>query len=268
MITLGERGLRVISLHQQLLEHGLLPPDASDEVRRHLYGPITEGAVKTFQAQRGLHVDGIVGPITLRALDREEHPKITAPEPDWKNAPHVPTTALRIADEEYKKDVREDYGRPNRGPRVDEYLVGQDKNTNLLCYKRYAGLKETCPHCRNLDAPTDECVGSPWCGRFAKFCFDEAAARLNEESHVHDWGSLASAYKWLEAAKKRGRLVKEPAPGRVGVIYVPGAIGHVDIVANIDSNGDHVWTREGNAGDRVDARRRLISEHADFVDLG
>jgi len=34
------------------------------------FGPTTEGRVKTFQSQKGLHADGIVGPLTWKALGR------------------------------------------------------------------------------------------------------------------------------------------------------------------------------------------------------
>jgi peptidoglycan hydrolase-like protein with peptidoglycan-binding domain len=33
-----------------------------------IFGPITENAVREFQASRGLSVDGIAGPITFTAL--------------------------------------------------------------------------------------------------------------------------------------------------------------------------------------------------------
>src|SRR5919112_494795 len=39
-------------------------------------GPLTRGAVRTYQRRRGLQVDGIAGPRTRRALGRRGRPRL------------------------------------------------------------------------------------------------------------------------------------------------------------------------------------------------
>jgi len=62
-IRMGSRGEAVRELQQLLLSHGYSPGPIDS-----IFGPLTESAVMAFQKDRGLVVDGIVGPITWNAL--------------------------------------------------------------------------------------------------------------------------------------------------------------------------------------------------------
>ena len=63
LLSLGSSGAEVLALQQQLFALGY-NPGASDGY----FGPVTEAAVKEFQAANGVYVDGIVGPVTNNAL--------------------------------------------------------------------------------------------------------------------------------------------------------------------------------------------------------
>lgn len=59
----GSRGAEVKAIQQALKDRGLFNDDVTG-----YYGPITQEAVRKFQRQKGLQVDGIAGPQTLKAL--------------------------------------------------------------------------------------------------------------------------------------------------------------------------------------------------------
>ena len=59
----GSRGNEVRAIQQALKERGLFHSDVTG-----YYGSITQEAVRKFQRQKGMQVDGIAGPQTLRAL--------------------------------------------------------------------------------------------------------------------------------------------------------------------------------------------------------
>ena len=89
----GERGAEVRQLQERLNAAG-----ARDAAGRVLgtdgqFGQRTEDAVRNFQRARGLEVDGIAGPETLRALQR---PAPTRPAPGTPGAPEpTPPAGLR-----------------------------------------------------------------------------------------------------------------------------------------------------------------------------
>lgn len=148
---------------------------------------------------------------------------------------------------------------PNRGPRVDQYLAGIGATRpDLLCGLRSAG--KPCGHC--TDKPTPECIGSQWCGRFAKWDFDRVDPLI-----LAGWGSLASALKWRDQAKNRRCWIETPSPGRVGLHLDAGGHGHVTLVALIV--GDVITTVAGNEGNEVGVRQRAPSYfNGGFVELG
>ena len=59
----GDKGKSVTAVQQQLIKHGY---NATD--KNGVYGKETKWAVRLFQQDRGLPVDGIVGPATYNAL--------------------------------------------------------------------------------------------------------------------------------------------------------------------------------------------------------
>ncbi len=64
MLALGSNGEEVKELQSSLNEE-----DYGPLVVDGLFGAATDSAVRRFQADRGLAVDGIVGPTTLAALE-------------------------------------------------------------------------------------------------------------------------------------------------------------------------------------------------------
>ncbi|WP_020590194.1 peptidoglycan-binding domain-containing protein [Desulfobacter curvatus] len=73
VLRYGTRGEDVIRLQRRLNLHG------ADIVEDGIWGPNTNAAVTAFQAQHGLAVDGIVGPLTWAVLDR--NPQAAEPTP-------------------------------------------------------------------------------------------------------------------------------------------------------------------------------------------
>ncbi len=259
----------VARLDQLLAECGLLPPEAESEQRGGVYGPATERAVRQVQAQSGIAVDGIVGPVTWSALEgrAEDVAAVMMPPPDGAHMPAVMSGALGLASNEWRAGVVEVPRGANRGPRVDVYLRGlRGDGADLLCARRLAG--KSCPTCDGAPGPQAGCIGAPWCGRFALWCIESAARALGVVSPVADWGDLASAGKWRDQAQAHQRWTRTPAPGQVGVILT-GTLGHghLVLVATVDATGGRLSTREGNSAGGVRARWRRIAEFAGFVDL-
>jgi N-acetylmuramoyl-L-alanine amidase len=65
-MTVGDRGEPVRDVHRRLLSLGFHVESA--EVQEHRFGPSTEQAVRELQQERGLLVDGLVGPDTWQEL--------------------------------------------------------------------------------------------------------------------------------------------------------------------------------------------------------
>lgn len=256
-IAIGARGLAVAQLHQQLLERGVLAPEAAAEVAAQAFGPQTAGAVATFQAQSGLAADGICGPKTWQALvagDADDHgdPVLLS---QANGAGRFGRAALIAAHAELVAGVREEPPGTNRGPRVDVYLAGVAEDAPYLLQAK-----------RDPRGPGGW-AGAPWCGRFAKWCVDRAALNLGEASPLRGWGDLASALKWHHQAQTRRCLSDEPAPGRIGILLTSLGTGHLVLVAK--SSGQVITTIEGNSGNRVATRQRAAIEcTGGFVELG
>jgi hypothetical protein len=194
VILAGDRGPKVLALQQALLERGMLPPGIEDEQQLAFFGPVTLGAVKTFQAKAGLVVDGVVGPRTWGALQKVGSlEKDEAQAPDYGRMSKLAARAVATADAELQRAVREHPMGSNRGHDVDGYLRGIYDDAPYLL--KYAPDK----------AAPGGWGGAPWCGRAARWCFERGAQQLGQPSPFLSWKSdLASALKWRDAAAERG----------------------------------------------------------------
>ena len=65
----GDDGQEVVSIQKRLVELSYSITNIDGD-----FGPETENAVRRFQADRGLEVDGVIGPATYRALMNKEMP--------------------------------------------------------------------------------------------------------------------------------------------------------------------------------------------------
>jgi hypothetical protein len=238
-----------------------MPVDAAAEEQEQLYGPWTQGAVRTFQAKHGLAQDSIVGPRTWAALQGGVDAGFLPDEvrPDFSEAGRLMARALEIALQQLRDGVAEVPLGSNRGPRVDEYLLGRRMDGAYLL------------HARKVDGYPEGYQGAPWCARFALWCIERAAFEMAATLPVDGWGDLASSWKWKDQALQRGKLMNKPRAGRAGLILVPPgpngekAHGHVVLVAR--AAGDRLVTLEGNSANRVASRQRQTSEFVGFVDL-
>lgn len=249
-LALGATGDPVAQLQQQLLERGLLPVEAQDEVALRAFGAATAGAVATFQAKAGLQPDGIVGPITWSRLDAADVANDPPPPLDGAGSTPHGRAALIIAERLVRRGVAEEPPGTNRGPMVDQILVGLDGlGAALLRYQR----DERAP---------GGWAGAPWCGRAAKYVVELGARDVLREgaSPLAGWGDLASARKWREQAQLRRAWAAAPAPGRVGLILAANGHGHVVLVAGQVGGDGRFPTFEGNSGNRFAARRRTPDE--------
>lgn len=142
------------------------------------------------------------------------------------------TLALKIADAEI--GVTEQPPGSNRGPRVDEYVVGVHGGGSYL-------------------------LGNRWCGRFARFVFEQASKDLGLLKPFAGAGDLASAIKWRDWARRTGRLRTDPQRGYVGLL-LSGAHGHVVVCSEV--RGEYAQTIEGNSGNAV---RTLLRPRDSFA---
>ena len=83
----GDNGPAVAAVRVTLASLGLIPPEPGADPEDADFDASTDAAVRAFQQQRGLLVDGLVGPVTMgperRALVAgRPHPELHAVRPD------------------------------------------------------------------------------------------------------------------------------------------------------------------------------------------
>jgi N-acetylmuramoyl-L-alanine amidase len=69
LLRRGDQGALVASVRSTLASLTLLPPDLATPDSAVVFDDRLDAAVRAFQQQRGLIVDGVVGPMTLRSLN-------------------------------------------------------------------------------------------------------------------------------------------------------------------------------------------------------
>ncbi|MEQ8279369.1 MAG: peptidoglycan-binding protein [Deltaproteobacteria bacterium] len=100
----GHRGEGVKQMQEKLIALGYLDPKADPkQAADGIFGSATEAAVRAFQKDQGLKVDGMAGRDTIGKLDSVEPPKAdaapkgddTAPRPDADAGPKIDDAAPR-----------------------------------------------------------------------------------------------------------------------------------------------------------------------------
>ena len=270
VLSIGDKDAEVGVLHQDLIEQGF---DCNGDVATHDFGPVTESVVKLFQAchigpnGQNLTVDGIVGSATWWALDHpsgsDQHQPITDMPVQAASNP-IAAAALASALAELNKDVYEILDGSNRGPEIDLYT--------------------------GMEGRPNPPIGPPWCAYFVSWNFAKASkgspfGRIGGAQTIALWclkhilGSVTDvstklhSLPMLETAVLKGIFTGAlgddqpyvPRCGDIGVIANGQVHGHaVHVQAAL---GETVWTVEGNSGNAVRARKRLVTEFKWFVNF-
>ena len=144
----------------------------------------------------------------------------------------------------------------NRGPRVDQYLIGVDGRGGWLI----TDLSDS---------------DRKWCARFAVWGTDRAVADLSLlETTVDPFqggsrgGGLASGAKLVRTARALELIRSGPAPGRIGVIVHANGGSHVVRCVLVEPGGATMITIEGNHRDQVECVRRAVGEVSFWIECG
>lgn len=251
-ITIGASGAPVAALHQELAENGFPCPVDSGS-NPPVFGPETLEVVKYFQAcnvgtdDSHLVPDGIVGSQTWLALEAAGSELSSGPLPDMpvqEASNPVAAAALASAWKEFQLRVREVPNGSNRGPRVD----------------LYTGFSGSPPSVK----------GPPWCAYFASWNFAKAPGG----SPFGKIGGAQAIVAYCQAnlpgsvIGSHGLPHKFPStikPGDLGIIPTGPVHAHVfQVAAVLDGMS---WTVEGNSGNAVRTRKRLVSSARWYVNF-
>lgn len=212
---------RLVALHYK--------PGAPDGI----YGHSTEMAVRAFQADHKLAVDGAVGPLTAIAL-AGAHAKTAPPVPKPGSSPGL----LALAEAIKHLDEKEDPAGSNRQPFGKWFQMD----------------------------------GVPWCNIFVSYCFEVAAGiTLCHGYPGSGVTSKGCAYvptteAWLRATNQwLGRIT--PAPGEIAIYNWDGGVpDHIGIVETVTS-ATTFTAIEGNTsaasnanGGQVERRERTLTD--------
>ena len=210
---LGDQAPKVGLIQEWLCLHDL------NVVIDHQFGPATSAAVRQFQTQAGITVDGVVGPLTFRRLIL---PMTDALKPIPPAGHTLGQLVALLAQQHFASRPRE-VGGQNKGPWVRLYMSGHDG------------------------------AEWPWCAGFASFLLTQAAQELRVALPITPSVSCDSL---AASAKATGRFLAEAEAGDHTRI-TPGAFflqrrtdtdwSHTGIV--LRALADVFQTIEGNTND-------------------
>lgn len=184
----GDRGADVKRL--QILLNDKLTPRPRLRVDGD-FGARTQAAVLAFQQQKGLVIDGIVGPQTWAALGQRATPPVTVAPPDASGAPWYGIAQAEIG-------VRENA------------LPGQH-NQRILEYHATTTLRAT----------TDE---TPWCSAFVNWALVQAGLSGTNSAAAKswmDWGrELTSARVGAIVVIKKKNATRDAGTGSTSGFHV------------------------------------------------
>jgi len=231
----------VIRLQRLLRANGYLADQAPVQ---GLFDQITYQQVVLFQVQhvdrhgQPLEPDGVVGKETWWALDHpsgeDQRNHIAAIIPDGLTERR--RQLLDLVLEEHAKPVAEDPDGSNRSPDIDQYWG----DTGV--------------------------IGYPWCCAFVSWTLHQVLGSYPIGGRHH----LGVQVMW-RAASQLGMAVAEPRPGDIFIQIKSGGQGHTGFVMGVSPDGEHLYTGEGNCGNRLKIgkrRRTTIDHYIDALDDG
>jgi hypothetical protein len=234
----GDRGKDVKALQKALNERGLNSGPVDGD-----FGPLTQAAVKAFQKQAGITVDGIVGAETWGTLGGSFELDTADGEAGLR-----PKLA-NLAQQEAAKRLSwtgpdceaEKYLEPLRQPMHDRKQIG----TKPVFYN--------------------------WCAAFVTWCCREVGIEIPDAPEGF-WATMAFVGSWKFWAQKKGywhpRSGITPRRGDILVFeWFDGGVGldHIGIVSGYTVGEPVVHTYEGNCGNRTASKTRLLSNVPGFI---
>lgn len=232
ILKLGSKGQEVKALQEKLIKLGY---DIGKYGADGAFGSFTEKAVKEFQANQGILVDGEVGNDTLHRLDIALG--LVKPEEPVTPKAGLSGKALEIA--KTQLNVREQPPGSNKGKDVEKYLAS-------------IGLGG----------------GYSWCMAFVYWNVNEAAKALNVQNPLYKTGGVLMQWNQRQNLK-----VSTPKAGDIFIMDFGKGTGHTGFVESVE--GNYINTVEGNTnaagsrnGDGVYRRKRAISSIKGFLRVG
>lgn len=204
------QGNDVLQLQRELLEAGFDPGPLDGK-----FGPKTEAAVRAYQRARGLKPDGIVGPKTRSALQREDD-FTPAPRPPVALDPAPPAPPVSSDEQEQRQNIVE----------IAQGEVGTmetgDNGGDVTRYPEYFGRG-----------------AEKYCADFVSWVFTQAGIPLDQYNCQTLKNYLVQNGQW------KGK--SDPQPGDL-VLFDwdgDGTADHVGIVKSVNADGT-LTTIEGN----------------------
>jgi len=223
----GDQGDEVGELHQRLLERGLTI--GHEELEQEKFGPTTLSAVTSFQRRERLAVDGIAGPKTLGALNAAPRLSDGFWDDGWRCDQRAieklrPEIAATVDAALADLGLKEDPPSSNRGP-VEKYGAFLDN-----AWQPYCAAAVCYWHRRVIPAPVPD--------------------------------SLMSGFKWVEWARRNGRLVPEGEKPRVGDVWIVRRSdkwkSHVELIVDV---GQRLSLIGGNVSNMVRGTVRPLNSY-------
>jgi len=206
------------------------------------FGPMTEAAVKAFQRQAGITVDGVVGPETWAALGGS-----FSVEPPGETGLRL--RLANLAQVEAAKGLR---------------WTGPDCEAE----KYLEPLREPMRGLGHIGAAP---VFYNWCAAFVTWCCREVGIQIPDVPEGY-WATMALVGSWKFWAQKKGYWhPKDSITPRRGDIVVfewfdgDAALDHIGIVSGYTAGETTIQTYEGNSANQTASRTRQISNVVGFI---
>ncbi len=225
MLMMGSQGSETRTLQSKLNQ--AVPPPAPGLDTDGIFGQYTDQAVRRFQSQRRILVDGIVGPQTWGELNRT--PPGRGGQAPGNQAPGkvggvaaAAGTSFKVAQRAkeigfWERGVMEQPLGSNSGPKVDRYLASVGFGPGFF-----------------------------WCMAFVHWCYYMAALELGLPNPACRSALCQQVYNW---AVNKGKIVAEPQDSDVFLVPEPGGQSYKHTGIIIRAGTGTLTTIEGNTND-------------------